>query len=393
MEQIWHDPRYIGKAFTEKARELGFTKEEIKEFIRRQEGAQLTKQRAPVEYFPIWGPPGSYQADLLFIDTGQKNPILSVIDINSKYAYAYLLKSKSAPDVAAAMAKFLRDCKTRSECHFLQTDNGNEFLNSAVNKVLADVAHSTVDVGDHRGQSVVERFNQTLRRLITLYTDATDLDWKKVLSALVENYNHRKQLGIGMKPADADDLTGFAKKGLQYDAAKAQFDKIKVGDTVRKLLNRDTFDKGRQRWSKQEYEIVGVDHNRFLLNDGSKLRHYELQVIPKDTVKTVRRDVDEERKALKKLGKQKRAQKKSGVAENKDTFDGNQFVGRKVRVPAWHFDEYKGNRDYVLTFFGGKVVSYKKSRGDPRKNYDWTVEYEGGGTETMNLAELERFSS
>ena len=136
--------------------------------------------------------------------------------------------------------------------------------------------------------------------------------------------------------------------------------------------------------------LTGTQGHRFVLEDGSTARHYELQKVRSDT-KPLEFDIEEKVQAQKAEGKKKRAQKKSGVTENRDTFDGNQFVGRQVRVPAWHFAEYKGNQDYVLTFFGGKVVSYKKSRGDPRKNYDWTVEYEGGGTETMNLAELERF--
>ena len=48
---------------------------------------------------PIIGPPGSYQADLTFYTQYKKSNtnfhiLLTVIDINTRYAYIYLAKNK-----------------------------------------------------------------------------------------------------------------------------------------------------------------------------------------------------------------------------------------------------------------------------------------------------------
>ena len=58
MDAIWGDARYVGRAFVEKARSLGFKPKEIKQFIEKQEGYQRNKDQRNVEYFPIWGQAG-----------------------------------------------------------------------------------------------------------------------------------------------------------------------------------------------------------------------------------------------------------------------------------------------------------------------------------------------
>jgi hypothetical protein len=162
-------------------------------------------------------------------------PILCVINVNSRYAYAYALKNKGSKGVAEALSIFLRQCVPRSPCEFLQTDNGSEFLNRDVAKVLKSegVTHTTVEAGDHRGQSYVERFNQTLRRLIQVWTDTTGLSWSAVLPQLIENYNNRYHRTIMMPPSQADDFTGMYLKQIQYQQARKQLAKLSVGDSVR----------------------------------------------------------------------------------------------------------------------------------------------------------------
>jgi hypothetical protein len=39
----------------------------------------------------------------------------------------------------------------------------------------------------------------------------------------------------------------------------------------------------------------------------------------------------------------------------------------------------------------GEIVRYKRSRGDPLRNYDWLVRHEDGDEETMNVAELKKY--
>lgn len=359
MQDIWSDPRYVGRAFYDKAQELGFKTKDIEAFVEKQEGHQLTKDQRGTAYFPVWGHgPGSYQADLMFV---KDKPILCVVNVNSRYAYAYALTNKGSKGVADALSVFVKEAEPRSPCEFLQTDNGSEFLNKDVAKVLerSGVTHTTVEAGDHRGQSYVERFNQTLRRLVQLWTDTTGVPWRPVLPQLVENYNNRYHRVIMMPPSQANDLTGMYLKQVQYEQARKQLTKLKVGDSVRKQIHKATFDKGRVRWSKAIHTIESAEGNRFVLSDGSTARHYELQKVPTDTVVSVHRDTDVERAQEKTSAKKERDFKRSGLDKKYETFDGQAYVGQNVRKK---FEDGK--------YYAGAVVSYDaKARGDPSKGY------------------------
>ena len=195
---------------------------------------------------------------------------------------------------------------------------------------------------------------------------------------LIENYNNRYHRTIMMPPSQADDFTGMYLKQIQYQQARKQLAKLSVGDSVRKQIHKAAFDKGRVRWSKAIHTIESVEGNRFLLSDGSKARHYELLKVPADTVVSVRRDTDAERAAEKTANKKQREFKRSGLDKKYEGFDGEAFVGQKIRKK---FPDGK--------YYDGTVVSYDaKARGDPSKGYRWLVKYEDGDEETMNLAEL-----
>ena len=167
-----------------------------------------------------------------------------------------------------------------------------------------------------------------------------------------------------------------------------------TGASVRKLLNKAAFDKGAERWSHRIYTISSKVQHHFVLNDGSTARNYELQVVHPET-KPLEIDVEEKIQTKKMEGKTKRAQSAAGVPVNRDEFDGSVFVGRKLSVPGTHFKEYKGLPEAKKNY-AAVVVNSSKSRGNPRKNFDWHVRYEGstdarGFDETMNLSELEKF--
>ena len=122
MQEIWSDPRYVGRAFMEQAKKLGFKPKDIQTFVSKQEGKQLSKDQRGTEYFPVWGQgPGSYQADLMFVNG---KPILCVINVNSRFAYAYALTSKKAEiAVAPAVNSFLYDSR-RLEVSLQFSTNG-----------------------------------------------------------------------------------------------------------------------------------------------------------------------------------------------------------------------------------------------------------------------------
>jgi hypothetical protein len=132
------------------------------------------------------------------------------------------------------------------------------------------------------------------------------------------------------------------------------------------------------------YEIEATTKgNRFVLSDGSEMRHYELQIVPKDTTVRIKRDTDKEAQAEKRENKKARAFKKSGLDKKYDTsFDGGKYVGRRILRKKFEVGKY----------YEGVVSKYdSKARGDPSKGFRWKVAYDDGDSETMSLEELNKY--
>ena len=92
------------------------------------------------------------------------------------------------------------------------------------------------------------------------------------------------------------------------------------------------------------YEIEATTKgNRFVLSDGSEMRHYELRIVPKDTTVRIKRDTDKEAQAEKRENKKARAFKKSGLDKKYDTsFDRGKYVGRRIRKKFEDGKYYEG---------------------------------------------------
>ena len=84
--------------------------EQIEEFITNQETTQLHKPLptgSRRRYFPIEGPPGTYQCDLTFYEQYKSSNqqyyiILTCIEVNSRYGYAIAMKNKQSSTILDA---------------------------------------------------------------------------------------------------------------------------------------------------------------------------------------------------------------------------------------------------------------------------------------------------
>ena len=269
------------RAFAMRARELGYSSKDIAAFLSRQEVYRIHKQNVQEpHYFPIWGVPFSYQADT--IDMGDKSYkgwryILTIVDLNTRKAYAQPFKQKSSE--AAWFIGWLKEHKPKC----MQIDQGTEFSKKVDAFCTANKINlRRVATGASTDQGKVERFNGTLRRLITLYCSAfKNDDWVKVLQDLLENYNSRFCSPIHMAPNDADEKTCYESNFNQYKEVQVPFDRFAIGERVRKLINtKGAFTKGRQTWSKQVLTIKNIEHHEFTLSDESTVKSWDVQYVP-----------------------------------------------------------------------------------------------------------------
>ena len=260
---------------------------QIKTFLQQQEVYQLHRQqrKAPV-YSPItvYSINDQWQIDLIDLsryakwNSGYKY-LLCVIDIFSRRAFVVAMKKKS--DSTEAMKKVLDIEKPI----LIQSDNGTEILNGAFQRLLTSkgVRHITVEVGDHKRQGIIERFNRTLENIIALYQEARRTNtYIDVLEDIVYNYNHTYHRGINGIPQQlylSNPSTGTMNVKIKKNA-------IGVGDKVRLLKTRQAFRKGYEpKYSHTIYKVIsGNGYSYFIADDDGNIlpkayKYYELQRI------------------------------------------------------------------------------------------------------------------
>lgn len=340
------------------------TLNQVKEIIQRQEPYQLNKQKGIVNYFPIVGHgPNSFQADLMFLDNDRGyNNILCIINVITRVAHAYPQKSKA--DTYDNLKKFYEEVPN---VEHLQTDKGSEFTNKKVKGLFQDIDYYQVDTSYSQGK--IERFNQTLRRLVTIYQSGhKTTKWYDIIPDLLYNYNHRFHSSLGCSPLDANEDEEFAKLLGKYDLANDQLMKYKVGNRVRVLLNKDLFQKGRAEWSSDVFRIESIDGHKLIVN-GKPFQYYQLQLVGNVHKKLFDDNDEVNKEAIKKEKKVKRDIRKEGVDDKNVIEYGKNLIGRRV----------KDGKD------SGVIFKY-----DRNGNFKWWVRFDRSDrdNETMDLKEI-----
>jgi transposase InsO family protein len=264
--------------FVKRAVAAGHTAKDTMDFLKRQETQQVLQERKPPPYFPIWGRgPGSYQMDLFFPDGLKGEVLFNIINCNTRMIYSYRLgKSKKALDIVPQLDQWLKSLPHPPS--FVQSDNERAFMGKKVQEWFSkhDIEHRAVDPFDHHGQGMIERANESMRRLFAQYKAATGKSWTQAHDDLIYNLNNRVNRSIGTEPVNATEASGLFQRRLQYDLAQKFQDQFEVGDKVRKLLFKGVFDKGKHHWSRDVLTITKVDHHIFTLSDGSLAKYSDL---------------------------------------------------------------------------------------------------------------------
>jgi transposase InsO family protein len=284
--------RLIREGDLDKRLKEPLTLQEVKEFVANQATTQINRSQAakPEHFTSIVARDinTNWQCDLAdFQNFARVNKntryILVCIDVYSRYVWARPLRTKTGPDVAKALESVFEEAKASPEN--LNSDNGGEFLNKHVQKLLKErnIVHWLADPGDHRKQGIVERFNRTLRHMIQLYQTANGTQqWLGILPSTVENYNNAMHSGIKAVPMKV--YSGDA----QPTSKNHRPDVLSEGTRVRMIKTRGMFDKASstKQWSKNVYQIVGHELSSYKVKkvstgkvDPYSYRRYELLVI------------------------------------------------------------------------------------------------------------------
>ena len=428
LREIYYTPSYrlggLAKIYEiSKEEKLGFTQNEIKAFMAKQKGSQVTKEfKKPNKFTTIRAPKAgsNMQMDLMFFDKPKIKGtagVLNVIDVHSRRAFSERIKNKSADVVLAAFMKIYAQIeKAEKKLRHMNSDEGKEF--SSVWKFLRQngVQLHISRKEEFAKNAIVERFNRTMRIMARKYLEddfGTRQDMVNDWQMIVDAYNSNKHRTIKTRPISVWE--GRSKNKQDYIDVKYDFQE---GDKVRVLFKKELFEKGTYGYEQQLYEITRIlrtdDFNWLeqkhyvapILQSGALGKEksdwymgYELQKVegaernPKVSEKKAqqREAVEEKKKAQE---KQKRQLAKEGLDDvptrrkKKRAVDPNEIVGLKIQV-KWFS---RGGKNKVLTatevskgsegrFYKGKLLSYDK------KTKRYSIRYEDGLTDTINLTD------
>lgn len=279
-----------------KSKSLNVKLSEVKEFIKEQEVSQLHKQPTKEAEIPITvdGNNNEFQLDLLdesaFATRNQGYRwILILQDIWSRKAAGVKCKTKSPNDVIVALKEAIASLGKPIQ---IVSDSGNEFKGAVADYFKEqNIAHRTVEVGTHTSLGIIDSFAKFVKNsLHKKFTHAQNTNWTEYLPTLIKNFNETPHPALKAKGEDAltpnegvkfeTDVRNINIEKVEKAEAKRKPSELQVGDHVRVLKKKSTFDRGYEiRYSIEVFTIKSIDGHWYELNNGKKYREGSLQKI------------------------------------------------------------------------------------------------------------------
>ena len=185
--------------------------------------------------------------------------ILLLIDCFSKMIYVAPMKKKSSDDSILAFESIFSKLERFPQS--LATDSGKEFVNAGAQNIFETYGINHYTLKSKMKAMIAERAIRTIKeRLEKYFSKSGETKWIDVIDQFVENYNKQPHSTTGYAPLDVNEENQAEIYKKMYPNKKLKVAcRLKIGDKVRKLVEKDLFDKGyKQRWSEEIYEIVSV---------------------------------------------------------------------------------------------------------------------------------------
>ena len=196
--------------------------------------------------------------------------ILFFINAQTKYLRIRYMKSKGAEDVSTALRDILdgiTDLKKSSHRVLIQCDEGSEFYNKKVKKVLQSfnsvMLYSTRS--DHKA-AFAESVIRTIRATLVRSMEDNGPNWIEQINQIVHNYNGSYHSVIKMTPSEGERKFSEALTNIIEHQEKSQIighakSLYSVGDRVRLFAEnkKNHFRKGTLRkWSAELFIVSSV---------------------------------------------------------------------------------------------------------------------------------------
>lgn len=208
------------------------------------------------------------------------NYILNCIDIFSKFAWSFPIKTKTANEVSGIVLKILAD---HPSFKILSSDNGGEFRFD----LPATVKHLYGQPHTPTNQGCIERYNQNIQQVLRKYFILGNRNWPSIVSQLATNYNNSIHTSLQSKTpmhvfnadqATKEEVNQYQNQKFQQRNPGAEDAILPLNAQVR-VINKQKLKnpllKGEQNWSDNIYTIVKilkanektVSRNRYAIAD------------------------------------------------------------------------------------------------------------------------------
>jgi len=291
---------------------------DIQEYLKNQEVSQINTSVNKTYQYKITAPPRTFQIDIFWWKRGETLiPILLLVDVLSRKAWAYVLTKSKQEKRAEVSVKTLEEFKNEvGQINGLTGDN--EFSSAAIRKFCEDnnirldtsvAKEEHISNGNKLG--IIDRLVRTLRELIEKYYDITGYrtdNIKDVMKSIIDTYNNNSHRTLKNKTPnqvykDNDDQTARHLNDTAHNQAIYKSVPFNDGEKVRILEQKEKFDKGKKKFSKELYTINKKEGYKILVNGTSrKLKPAEL-LKASTTANPIAEKYIQEKKEEKKKGK------------------------------------------------------------------------------------------
>eukprot|EP00794_Sanderia_malayensis_P017879 gene17879-biopygen15311 len=227
--------------------------------------------------YRLFGPNRIWEADLLDMsEFASRNRrvhfLLVVVDQFTKKLFVAPCKQKNQTDVLDAFRDIF-ERQTMSRPRIIYSDNGKEFLNSAVSPYLKSIRiqHITTNDSSIKG-AIVERANETLKRKLVKIASLHNGKYLEHLQNIVLGLNNSVHTTTRLAPNAVDPVTvntariNIEKSIVPRQKKHALWDKrtrrplLHVGDWARIRKGHKTFRRGfQQGFTDELFQVTDVD--------------------------------------------------------------------------------------------------------------------------------------
>ena len=259
---------FLVKNIIRSKRKLGlgnnFTMEDLSNELNKPTIQKLERQKVIVNYINE-----IHSTDLVDMTQYSKmnrgyKCIFTNIDVFSKIAYAFPLKSKKIQDLKACFQKIFN-----KKPKFIWSDKEPAFLSKEMQQFFKDNNVKIYHTNSHLKAVVIERFNRSLRELMMKeFVKNNNTIWYNILPKLIKIYNNRYHSTIKMKPIEVNKSNEkYIKENIYTYDKTSKIPKFKINDLVRiSLKRRPIFDKPSSniKWSEELFKIHSINKSNVI---------------------------------------------------------------------------------------------------------------------------------